>query len=64
MDFTTYNSIPNVIEGKNNEFRVQVDDTWKSVNLPTGAYEISDIETYLNKSLGEKQSVYVLTTIL
>lgn len=54
MDFTTYNSIPNVIEGKNNEFRVQVDDTWKSVNLPTGAYEISDIETYLKKSLGEK----------
>lgn len=54
MDFTTYNSIPNVIEGKNNKFPVQINDTWTDIKLPTGTYEITDIEAYLKKQLGDK----------
>lgn len=57
MDFTTYNSIPNIIEGKNNILPVLVDDVWKNVNLPTGTYEITDIETYVNKQLGKAISL-------
>lgn len=55
LDFTTYNSIPNVIEGKNNEFPVLIDEKWTIVNFPTGAYEIDDIEMYLKKELGVKK---------
>jgi hypothetical protein len=53
LDFTTYNSIPNVVEGKNNVFPVQDGNNWNHIKLPTGAYEIDDIEAYLKKSLGE-----------
>ena len=55
LDFTTYNSIPNVNEGKNNKFPVHINDTWTDVRLPTGAYEIDDIERYLKKVLGDKK---------
>ena len=54
LDFTTYNSIPNVIEGKNNVFPVLRDGTtWDLITLPTGAYEIGDIEAFLKKQLGD-----------
>lgn len=56
LDFTTYNSIPNVVEGKNNVFPVLKNgETWDSINLPTGAYEISDIEGYLKHRLGDSK---------
>lgn len=54
LDFTTYNSIPNVVEGKNNVFPVRRDGTtWDLITLPTGAYEIGDIEAFLKKQLGD-----------
>ena len=49
LDFTTYNSIPNIVEGKNNVFPLQKGREWIHVELPTGAYEIEDIEMYLKK---------------
>lgn len=49
LDFTTYNSISKVVQGKNNEFPVQMGDTWKIITLPTGTYEIDDFEAYLNQ---------------
>ena len=54
LDFTTYNTIPNVIDGKNNEFPVRLESNggWKTIKLPTGAYEIDNIERYLKKELG------------
>lgn len=55
LDFTTYNSIPNIIEGKNNEFPVLEGEKWKVIKLPTGAYEIDNIEAYLKKKLGKKK---------
>ena len=55
LDFTTYNSIPNVESGRNNVFPVLKGPrkTLELIKIPTGAYEISDIETYLKKELSD-----------
>lgn len=50
----TYNSIPNIEENRNNKFSFwEFGDRSKEkiVHIPTGAYEISDIEAYLQKHL-------------
>lgn len=46
VEFLTFNSIPNIYEGKN-KFYIG-DDIF---TLPTGSYEIGDIEEYLQKEL-------------
>lgn len=53
LDFTTYNSIPNIVEGKNNEFIYKEKDELeeKSIKLPTSMYEIEDILKYLKSEL-------------
>ena len=53
LDFTTYNSIPNVESGRNDVFPVLKGPrkTLELVKIPTGVYEISDIEMYLKKAL-------------
>lgn len=54
IGFHTYNSIPNVEEGVNNKFYYwEFGDKTKEkvINIPTGSYEISDIESYLQKKL-------------
>lgn len=60
LDFTTYNSIPNITEGKNNKFYYYKSknsngtvDKPEIVSLSTGAYEITDINNVLQKKLGE-----------
>lgn len=49
----TYNSIPNIEEGVNNRFYYwefgDRSKPQKVVHIPTGSYEISDIESYLQK---------------
>lgn len=57
LDFTTYNSIPNIIEGKNNILPVQEGDEWKFIQIPTGAYEIDDIDKYLKKLIGVNKQI-------
>lgn len=47
IGFETFNSIPNV-DQSNNKFI----NSHKNVELPTGAYELADIESYLKKQLG------------
>lgn len=51
LDFTTYNSIPNIVEGKNNElkykFKGKDGNEEKTIALPTSMYEIEDILKYL-----------------
>lgn len=51
LDFTTYNSIPNIIEGKNNSFEFEFGNEdiveEKIIELPTSMYEIEDILKYL-----------------
>ena len=44
----TYNFIPNVEEKVNNMFYFGDDGV---IELPTGSYEIEDINTYINKKL-------------
>src|SRR5271155_1173985 len=43
LSLDIYNSIPNIIYGKNNAFEYSVDSgsTWKIVTIDTGAYELS-----------------------
>lgn len=67
LDFTSYNSIANIVEGKNNEFKCKYEvkekkkvggkDKWvgepreRTVTLPTGSYEAEDILSYLKTEL-------------
>ena len=63
LDFTTYNSVPNITAGKKNQFQFKYTEKVKSGNkitdveqektiaLPTGAYEIADILKYLKSAL-------------
>lgn len=48
IGFHTYNSIPNIEEGVNNKF-IYGDN--QEILIPTGSYEISDIESYLQRQL-------------
>lgn len=52
LDFTSYNSIPNIIKGVNNEFSYkQKDKEPKTIELPTSMYEVEDILDYLKTEL-------------
>lgn len=59
LDFTTYNSIPNVSEGLNNKlyyYETNEDkekNHYKYVTLPTGSYEIEDINRKLQETMGK-----------
>lgn len=60
LDFTTYNSIPNVTDGENNKFHYYVEKTkdgelksLMTATLETGVYEIEDINQELQKQLGK-----------
>lgn len=50
IGFHTYNSIPNIEEGCNKFHFVKSGKT-QSIELPTGSYEVSDIEFYLQTIL-------------
>ena len=46
-----------MVEGKNNELAVEyAPGKFKTINLPTGAYEIHDIDAYIKKRLGGKKN--------
>lgn len=55
LSFHSYNTIANVIEGKN---KFYYDDD-KIITIPVGAYEIADIETYLNSVLPEDVALFM-----
>ena len=50
---STYNSIPNVSEKRNNIFTYSTDDgvSWKSIALDTGAYELEDINNEIKRRI-------------
>ena len=51
--FSTYNSIPNVVEGKNNRIRIKVPgEKYKTFALETGAYELDLISTQIMEWMG------------
>lgn len=47
IGFYTWNSIPNIEENVNNQFTYDN----KIIRVPTGSYEITDIESYLKKQI-------------
>lgn len=51
LDFSTYNSIANIVEGKNNELKYKIkslpESEIKTIKLPTSMYEVDDILKYL-----------------
>lgn len=59
LDFTTYNSIPNIIEGVNNKIYYSENTdfglrSYKTIELETGSYEIEDINSVLQNNLGKQ----------
>ena len=50
IGFSVYNSIPNV-EKNNNKFYYQIDGKESVVEIPVGAYDISDLERVLQNAL-------------
>lgn len=53
VELLTYNSIPNIDEGCN-KFYINKDGKQIAIIIPTGNYEIQDIEAYLKKRLGKR----------
>src|SRR5271157_5437431 len=53
LSLDMYNSILNIIEGKNNVFEYSVDSgsTWKVVTINTGAYELSAINNEIQRKM-------------
>lgn len=48
LSFESYNTIPNIIKGRNDTFQLT---GGSKIVLPEGAYEINDIEDYIQKQL-------------
>lgn len=56
LDFTTFNSIPNITAGVNNVFYYRSEETAstnKKITFETGSYELEDINRRLKDELGE-----------
>jgi hypothetical protein len=53
LSLDMYNSIPNIIEEKNNAFEYSVDNgiTWKIITINTGAYELSAINNEIQRKM-------------
>ena len=53
LSFHTYNSIPNIEEGINNRLYFSTENSIDEniIDIPTGSYELSDLESFLVKEL-------------
>src|SRR5579863_134564 len=51
LSIETYNSIPNIIEGKNNLFKYFNGQNWKVIALQTGAYELDAINNEIKRQM-------------
>src|SRR5271165_3325824 len=68
LSLDMYNSIPNIIDGKNNAFKYSVDDgdTWKMITIDTGSYELSAINNEIQRKMiaeGDFDSINLLCYI-
>lgn len=66
LSLDTYNSIPNIIENRNNHLKYSIDDgvTWKTIALNTGAYELQGINNEVKRQLivnGDDESAINIT---
>jgi hypothetical protein len=57
LSLDTYNSIPNIMENKNNILKYSTDDgiTWKIITLSTGAYELLGINNEIKRQIITKE---------
>ena len=61
LSLDTYNSIPNIIEGKNNVFKYYNGEAWKTIMLSTGAYELNAINNEIKRQIiGNRDSDSVI----
>src|SRR5271155_2344701 len=53
LSLDMYNSIPSIIDGKNNAFEYSVDSgsTWKIITIDTGGYELSAINKEIQRKM-------------
>ena len=51
LSIDTYNSIPNIMEGKNNAFRYYNGEAWNTIVLNTGSYELESINNEIKRQL-------------
>lgn len=66
LNFSTYNSIPNVHSNNNKFSYLKKDKTGKMyvkkiIELPVGSYEIKDIGDFLTKAMQENGEKFILT---
>jgi hypothetical protein len=59
---TTYNSIANIEEGINNKFYYGIDD--KVIEIPTGSYEISDLNREISRQLQKRHQDEIKVSII
>lgn len=64
LSFHSYNSIPNIEEGRNKFYYYENNDRnkKKNITIPTGAYEIVDIESYIQKQLSKSTTTTTAKT--
>lgn len=58
ISVSTWNSIPNIEPGKN-KFYYSINGTENVLEIPTGSYEISDIEAYLQNKLSPSDKIVI-----
>jgi hypothetical protein len=51
LSLDTYNSIPNIIEGKNDMLKYYNGTAWKNISLSTGAYELTAINNEIKRQI-------------
>jgi len=64
LSLDTYNSIPNIKEGKNNAFKYYNGEVWKTIELSTGSYELNSINDEIKRQIianGDSESALDIT---
>ena len=51
ISLNTWNSIPNIEPGKNKIYYRDRDQQERIIKIPTGSYELADIETFIHKEI-------------
>lgn len=63
IGFYTFNSIPNIEDRVNNKFYFKNHDEreYRTILIPTGSYEVSDIAQYLQRALNNPEGIIIRT---
>lgn len=61
ISLSTWNSIPNIEPGRNKFYYTGTGKKEQVLEIPTGSYEIDDIETYLQKQLSKDKEIFAIS---